>query len=250
MFEVQTRDGVQCLTLSHPPVNAIDPAWVAAFAERLDALEGSKDVVVLHLRSALRVFCAGADLKLMRDCFTLEAGVERLVAHVRAMQQLYDRIEALPQVVLAEIGGAAHGGGLELALACDLRIVADEATLGLPEAGLGLVPGAGGTQRLQRLCGPGLARRLILAGERLSGVEAVHAGLAQWSAPLDALPARAGEIARRIAALSPAGLAACKRCLRAGEDALQTGLLIERLETERLLHHPDTRRRVSSFLER
>lgn len=250
MFQVQTQDGVQCITLAHPPVNAIGTEWVAGFARCLDDLQGQTQVCVLHLRSAQAVFCAGADLKLMRNCFTQDAGIERLMAHVQSMQRLYDRIEALPQVVLAEIGGAAHGGGLELALACDLRVVAHEASLGLPETRLGLVPGAGGTQRLLRLGGPGLARRLILGGESLGGEEAVRAGLAQWCAPAESLPTCAREIAHRVAAQSPTALAAAKRCLRSGERAIDAGLLIERLETERLLHHPDTRRRVSAFLER
>ena len=126
---------------------------------------GNRISRVLLIRSSLRIFSAGADLKLMRDCFATEDGPGRMIETVRRMQRLFDRIEALPQVVVAEIGGAAHGGGFELALACDLRVAAESARLGLPEARLGLLPGAGGTQRLSRLAGPGVARRLILMAE-------------------------------------------------------------------------------------
>ena len=104
------------------------------------------------------MFCAGADLKEVRARMDASDGADRMYAYVAGIQRLYARIERLPQVTLAEIGGAAMGGGLELALACDLRIAATEAKLGLPEARLGLIPGAGGTQRLTRLMRPGARR--------------------------------------------------------------------------------------------
>ena len=110
-------------------------------------------------------------------------GPDRMYAYVAGIQRLYARIERLPQVTLAEIGGAAMGGGLELALACDLRIAAVEAKLGLPEARLGLIPGAGGTQRLTRLCGRPVAARLILGAETLDGAAARELGIVHWAVP-------------------------------------------------------------------
>ena len=151
MFQISTAGPVTTLTLSHPPVNAISDEWVRIFDAKLDQLGAS--CAVLHIRSDQKVFCAGADLKEMRERMDMADGPDRMYAYVAAIQRLYFRIEALPQVVLAEIGGAAMGGGFELALACDLRIAANEAKVGLPEARLGLIPGAGGTQRLTRLCG-------------------------------------------------------------------------------------------------
>ena len=131
------------------------------------------------------------------------------------MQRLFARIEAAPVVTLAEIGGAALGGGMELALACDLRIAATDAQIGLPEARLGLIPGAGGTQRLTRLCGRGVAGRLMLGAEVIDGAEAARLGVVQWSEPRAQLPGKAQELAARYAALPRPALAAIKRCIAA-----------------------------------
>jgi enoyl-CoA hydratase/carnithine racemase len=173
-----------------------------------------------------------------------------MIETVRRMQRLFDRIEALPQVVVAEIGGAAHGGGFELALACDLRVAAESARLGLPEARLGLLPGAGGTQRLSRLAGPGVARRLILMAEVITGAQACDLGLVQWAVPDEQLTAFANGVAGRIAALSPAALAACKHCFSAVDAQISSGMLIELLETHKLFNTADTRNRVKAFLDK
>ena len=174
MFLTSTADGVTTLTLNRPPVNAISEDWVAAFETKLDDLARGPRFTVLHIRSEQKVFCAGADLKEVQERMDAPDGPDRMYAFVAGIQRLYFRIEALPQVTLAEIGGAAMGGGFELALACDLRIAANEAKIGLPEVRLGLIPGAGGTQRLTRLFGPGLASRLILGAEILDGDDNAH----------------------------------------------------------------------------
>ena len=250
MFDVERRGAVVALTMARGPVNAINREWIDGFGDILDDIEGDAEVSVLLIRSAERTFSAGADLKLMRECFSTEEGPDAMVETVRRMQSLYDRIEALPQVSIAEIGGAAHGGGFELALACDLRIAAQTAPLGLPETRLGLLPGAGGTQRLSRLAGPGIARRIILSAEVVTGAEAHALGLVQWAVPAAELAAFADATARRIATLSPAALAACKRCFGVIDARLDPGLLVERLETRKLLNTPDTRSRVAAFLDR
>ena len=169
---------------------------------------------------------------------------------VRRMQRLYDRIEQLPQVTMAVLGGAAFGGGLELALSCDLRAAADDAQLGLPETRLGLLPGAGGTQRLTRLCGSGVARRLILTAETLSGNDARALGLVQWALPRTELDAFAKKQAQQVAALSGRALAACKQCLGVADGSLGHGMAIELHLTETLLGQADTRSRVTDFLQR
>jgi enoyl-CoA hydratase/carnithine racemase len=249
MFEVEARGAVVVVTMRRAPVNAVNAEWIDGFNALLDGLTRTPEVAVLHIRSSLRVFSAGADLKLMRQCFASESGPDAMIDTVRRMQRLYDRIERLPQVVVAEIGGAAQGGGFELALACDLRIAAAEAPLGLPEARLGLLPGAGGTQRLSRLAGPGVARRLILAAEVITGTEAQKLGLVQWAVPADQLASFTADQVERIAAMSPKALAACKRCFGASDGDLGAGLTIELLETHRLLNTADTRKRVAAFLD-
>src|SRR5471032_2527400 len=199
MFQISTAGPVTTLTLSHPPVNAISDEWVRTFDSKLDQLGSACSV--LHIRSDQKVFCAGADLKEMRGRMDMADGPDRMYAYVASIQRLYARIEKLPQVTLAEIGGAAMGGGFELALSCDLRIAAAEAKLGLPEARLGLIPGAGGTQRLTRLAGTAIASRMILTCEMADGVSAQTLGLVQWSAPGSDLAARAEQIASAIADL-------------------------------------------------
>jgi enoyl-CoA hydratase/carnithine racemase len=250
MFKVERNGAIVALTMSRSPVNAINREWIAGFADVLDGIERDGGISVLLLRSSQRAFSAGADLKLMRECFSGEGGPDEMVETVRRMQALYDRVEALPLVTIAEIGGAAYGGGFELALACDLRIAAETAPLGLPETRLGLLPGAGGTQRLSRLAGPGIARRMILTAESVTGTEARALGLVQWAVPAAELAAFAESVAQRVAALSSKALAACKRCFGAIDARLDTGLLVERLETLRLLNTPDTRSRVAAFLDR
>jgi enoyl-CoA hydratase/carnithine racemase len=235
-------------TLSRPPVNALDDKLIAELDAVVERAIQDDDVAVLHLRSDQRVFSAGADLALIEACFATPQGPDAMTDVVRHMQRLYWRLESAPLVTLAEIGTAALGGGLELALACDLRVAALEARLGLPEARLGLLPGAGGTQRLTRLCGPGLAKRLILGAEVIDGAEAERLGLVQWARPRDQLAAFASEIAARYAAMPKAALAANKRCIAAATDPARDGYADEISETRALYDHDETRRKVSAFL--
>lgn len=236
-------------TLARGPVNAIDEAWVERLDQALDAVEHAAGVACLLLRSSERAFCAGADLALMRSRFASLEGRAQMVAFVRRLQRAYARLERLPQATIAEIGGAAMGGGLELALACDLRIAADEASLGLPEARLGLLPGAGGTQRLTRIVGEALAKRLILRGEVLKGREAAALGLVHWAVPGAELASRARALAAELTALPPEAIAACKRCIRAPLEGAD-GYEAEVLGTASLLASAETQRRVRDFLEK
>jgi enoyl-CoA hydratase len=250
MLRLERQAGVARLTLERPPVNAISTEWLAAFHRQLDELSEDPHWQVLHVRSSQKAFCAGADLAEMRTRFASADGVEAMVGTAAAMQRLFARIEGLPQVTLAEIGGAAVGGGLELALACDLRMAALEATMGLPEARLGLVPGAGGTQRLTRLAGRPVAARLILTGETVDGATARSLGLVQWAVPHADLAERAARAAAEIAALPASALAACKACIAAAVDPGRDGFAEELEASRRLYGEPATRRRVEAFLER
>ncbi len=245
---IERAGRVVVATLARPPVNALDGDLIA----RLDAVvaEASADpgVAVLHLRSGERAFCAGADLALMQACFASAEGVDAMVDVVRRMQRLFASLEAAPVVTIAEIGGAALGGGLELALACDLRVAAVEAKLGLPEANLGLLPAAGGTQRLTRLCGAGVARRMILGAEVVDGAEAERRGIVQWARPRTELADWTRALAQRIAGLPRAALAACKTCIGAAESASRDGFAEEIAATRALYGDEETRARVARFL--
>lgn len=247
MLDIQRLGTAVSVTMARAPVNAFDRSFVVAWNTCLDAI--GPDTSVLHIRSAQTVFSAGADLKMMRDIFNGAGAAAHLVEHVAAMQAVFNRIEALPCVTIAEIGGSALGGGFELALACDLRIVGHKALVGLPETRIGLIPGAGGTQRLTRLCGEAVAKRIILGCDMVDGLTAERLGLAHWAMPDDQLAEFARKTVTRIAALSNAAVSASKRCIAAAVDDIGNGLLLERLETLQLLDGEDTRQRVRAFLQ-
>ncbi|MHB1122148.1 MAG: enoyl-CoA hydratase/isomerase family protein [Ramlibacter sp.] len=242
--------GVCIVTLGRPPVNALDDALVDALHAAIDAACQDDAVAALLLRSSAKVFCAGADLALMQESIRTPRGLDDMLALVRRLQELARRIETAPVVTIAEIAGAALGGGFELALACDLRIAAHEARIGLPEAGLGLLPAAGGTQRLTRLVGPGLASRLILGAEILDGAAAERLGLVHWSVPRAELEAAARALAARVAKLPRAASAAAKQCIAAALDPARDGFAEEVAFTRHLYQHPATRERVAAFLAR
>jgi enoyl-CoA hydratase/carnithine racemase len=242
VIELSREGSLAVATLARAPVNAIDEGWLSRLERVLEEAQGA---TVLLLRSSQKAFCAGADLELMRSRFDSEAGRRRMVEFVRGIQRVFARLERLPQVTLAEIGGPALGGGLELALACDLRIAADDARLGLPEPRLGLIPGAGGTQRLPRIAGEAIAKRLILGAEVISGTQALQYGIVQWAAPNKDVSNRALAIARDIAAMPAAALAEAKACIGAPH-----GYERELDATLRLLGQDETQSRVRAFLEK
>jgi enoyl-CoA hydratase/carnithine racemase len=247
VLTVERNGAVAIVTLACPPVNALGGALVDALDRALAAIVADPAVRVVHLRSALKAFCAGADLGEMAA--NLPDRVDAQIDAVRGLQAVVARLESLPLVTLAEVGGAAMGGGLELALACDLRVAAREARLGLPETQLGLLPGAGGTQRLTALCGPAVAKRLILGAEVLDGTAAAALGVVHWAVAREELAAFASALAARVAALPRAALAAAKSCIAAAADPARDGYR-EELEATRhlLLHEPETRARVEAFL--
>ena len=249
---VQTKrlGRVLVVTMARSPVNALDDALVDQLDAALETARQDESISVLHLHSALRVFSAGADLALIRRSVATAEGRETMLALVRRMQLLYDKLEAAPLITLAEIGGAALGGGFELALGCDLRIAAHEARVGLPEVALGLLAAAGGTQRLTRLVGPGLAKRLILGAETVDGATAERLGLVQWSLPRAELEAGARALAERLSAMPRHALVAAKSCMSAALDPTRNGFAEEIAHTRAQYQHPITQALVTAFLAR
>ena len=250
MIEFERRNGVAVVTMRRPPVNAVNREWIKRFGEILDELESDAQIGVLHIRSALRVFCAGFDIGLIRQHLETGGGPAAQIDDTRRLQEVYFRIERLRQVTIAEINGAAMGGGLELALSCDLRIAAEEAVMGLPEANLGQVPGAGGTQRLTRLCGPGIASRIILACESVNGRKAEELGIEQWAGSGAQLARAAAALAARIAALPSETLAASKACIAVQSEKGRTGYDMELQMNLRLLGTKQTQECVTAFFNR
>ncbi|MDF2463236.1 MAG: enoyl-CoA hydratase [Ramlibacter sp.] len=250
MLELSIDRNVATLTLCRPPVNAISDEWGDAFELQLDALEGRDDWTVLHLRSAQKVFAAGADLAQIHSWTSDAAPAARLAAYIGRLQRAFDRLQKLPRVTLAEIGGAALGGGMELALSCDLRMAAFEARLGLPEVGLGLIPALGGTQRLTRLAGAGVASRLILGAELVDGRTALELGLVQWAVAREALPQAAAELALRIAALPRPALAVAKELIAAAGTQDQRGFALERHAGGQLLNTAEAQKLIGAFVQK
>jgi len=204
-------NGVRLLTLDRPPVNALGRELIGELEGVLAALGGDRDARCLIVRSAGRHFCAGADLK-ERQGMTLDevrAFVPRIAGVCRALAEL-------PFPTLAAVRGAAAGGGCELALACDLRLAAADASIGLRETALAIIPGAGGTQRLPRLVGPARAKRWIFAAE-LHGADAALAdGVVDRVVPVEALDDEARSLAATIAANGPLAVRLAKRAVDEG----------------------------------
>jgi enoyl-CoA hydratase len=186
----------------------------------------------------------------MRESIETPEGCQIMVELIRRYQQVLKRLQAIDVVTVAEIGGAALGGGYELTLACDLRIASRSAKIGLPEVGLGLIPGAGGTQRLTRICGEAVARRIILGAEVVSGDETAKLGLAHWVLADAELESWTLALVERLARLPRQAVAACKRCIEAFDDASLDGFERELQETLGLYNDSDTRQRVLAFLRR
>jgi enoyl-CoA hydratase/carnithine racemase len=238
-------DGVRRLTISNPAKrNALDHPILDGIAEavRAASVDGTRCLI---LTGADGMFSSGYDIgDIPEDVFAAEA--EKLVAH--PFTSAIDALDATDVPTVAALPGHTIGGGLELALACDLRIAARNASLGLPEARLGLIPGAGGTQRLTSLCGRGTAARLILGAEIVDGANAAALGIVQWAEEAEVLRQRCAEIAASISRLSPAALAASKACIAAAGDTERDGYSEELDATKALFANADTRARVTAFL--
>jgi enoyl-CoA hydratase len=250
MIVLDINDHVATATLDQAPVNAINLSWMERFSRILDEVEADCNISVLHIRSEVKVFCAGADLEVMRKLLPTPSGRDEMIEIVRRMQDVFLRLERMGAVTVAEIGGAALGGGLELALACDLRVASEDARLGFPEPRLGLLPGAGGTQRLPRLCGEAVARRLILGAEVVDGRTAQQLGVVHWVQSKENLAERTRVLVQSLAESTPQALSACKRCIEAFCDPLQNGYERELTETRQLHDVPETQERLNAILSK
>jgi enoyl-CoA hydratase/carnithine racemase len=207
------ESGVRTLTLDRPPVNALGRELVDDLTVALARLTRDEHARCLILRSAGAHFCAGADLKERR-----EMSVDEVRRFVPRLGGLCNAIAAIPYPTIAAVRGAAAGGGCELALACDLRVLADGAKIGLRETALAIIPGAGGTQRLPRLIGPMKAKRWIFAAGMHSAAEALADGVADRVVPDHHLNREATELAEEIAACGPVANRLVKRAIDEGAD--------------------------------
>jgi enoyl-CoA hydratase/carnithine racemase len=228
-------------------LNALSTDQARAIALACAEIAGDPALVVVVLSSAVpKAFCVGADLK-ERGRF----GDDELRAQRPVMQDAFGAVLDLPIPTIAAVDGYALGGGCELALSCDLIVASERAVFGLPEVGLGLIPGGGGTQLLPRRIGLNAAADLIFTGRQVEASEAFRLGLADRLVPADAARTAALELAADIATKSPVGLRAAKRALRRGFDVdLVSGLVIENQSWEEAAFSADRKEGIAAFNER
>ena len=243
---MQTEDGVGIVRLNRPPVNALNRQLVSELGECLGETTSERGVRALLLWGGEKVFAAGADIKEM-------TGHDEASMHdyIGVFHEVFAAFERVPVVTVAAIAGYALGGGLELALCCDFRVCAASAKLGQPEILLGVIPGAGGTQRLPRLIGTGRAKDLVYSGRTLGTDEALGIGLVTTVVPDEELYRRAVGLARRYAAGPSVALAAAKRVIGEGMEApLEEGLEAERRAFASLFSTEDQAIGMASFAEK
>ncbi len=239
------RHGVALVRIDRPQVkNALNMAVRHQLAERLTELGRDDGVRCIVLAGNGKDFAAGADLTEMA-----EAGAVEMM--LRRTHLLWRAIGECPKPVIAAVNGYALGGGCELAMHADIIIAGENAQFGQTEVRVGIMPGAGGTQRLTRAVGKFKAMRMILTGEIVSGREAEAMGLASAAVPDDAVEEHALDMAARIAAMPPLAVAQIKEVLLAGQDAsLEAGLMLERKAFQILFDSLDQKEGMKAFLEK
>lgn len=245
-IRLEMRGAVGIVRLDRPPVNAINRAMHRELTAVVAEIDRQPDCRAVVIHGGERVFAAGADIKEMAALGPSEIGVLG-----RSLTDAISAVALLELPVIAAITGYALGGGLELALAADFRVVAEDASLGLPEITLGVIPGAGGTQRLPRLIGVAAAKKMIYFGEPVTGTEAVGLGLATLAVPADQVLLQALALAERLAAGPTRALAAAKQAIDVGIDhPVDDGRVLESRLFEKLFGSEDQREGMRAFVAR
>jgi enoyl-CoA hydratase/carnithine racemase len=244
LTRVELTGSVATLRLDRPPVNALNLAMQGEILAAARWMAGSQRVRCVVIYGGPRMFAAGADIKEMAAM-----SYQDMAAASHLLQESFNAVANLPMPVVAAVTGFALGGGCELALCADLRVVGERAKLGQPEVLLGVIPGLGGSQRLPRLIGPSRAKDMILTGRYVGAEEARSFGLADRVVADDAVYDEALALAEQLAGGAPLALAAAKRAVNQGlEVDVATGCQIERLEFAGLFATDDRRLGMESFL--
>lgn len=243
----ETRDGLATVTINRPEaLNALNSAVLAELEQAFTEIAGDDAVKAVIVTGAGRSFVAGADIAEMNSLGPLEGR--------RMMQQghrVMNMIENLPKPVIAAVNGFALGGGCELSMACDIRIASEKAKFGQPEVGLGIIPGFGGTQRLSRLVGKGMAKYLIMTADMIKADEACRIGLVEKVVPPEELMNEAEKTARTVMSKAPIAVACAKSAINNGfEMDIKSALPFE-IETFTVAFgSEDKSEGMSAFLEK
>jgi len=241
---LEVADGIGTIRLDRPPVNALNDQVTAELAEAARAA-AADEVRAVVIYGGEKVFAGGADIKVMA-----EAGYAEMASRSRRLQDTMDLVAGLGKPVVAAITGYALGGGLELALAADFRVAGERARVGQPEILLGVIPGAGGTQRLTRLVGPAKAKDIVFTGRMVAAAEALEIGLVDRVVPDAEVYPAALDLVQRYVGGPALALRAAKQAIDYGLGVdLATGLEIERLQFAALFGTEDQRAGMRSFLE-
>jgi enoyl-CoA hydratase/carnithine racemase len=241
---LETDGGIGTIRLNRPKVNALNDQVTAELAAAAREAAAS-EVRAVIVYGGEKVFCGGADIEVMA-----EAGYAEMALRSGRLQEAAGLVAALPQPVVAAIAGYALGGGLELALAADFRVAGERARLGQPEILLGVIPGAGGTQRLSRLVGPARAKDIVFSGRMVGAAEALRIGLVDQVVPDDSVYQAALDMVQRYASGPALALRAAKQAIDVGLGVdLATGLEIERVQFAALFGTEDQKAGMRSFLE-
>jgi enoyl-CoA hydratase/carnithine racemase len=242
---LEVADGVGTIRLDRPPMNALDVATQDRLREVAEEASVREDVRTVVLYGGEKVFAAGADIKEMQAM-----DHAAMVSRSKGLQDSFTAVARIPKPVVAAVTGYALGGGCELALCADIRIAGEKAKLGQPEILLGLIPGAGGTQRLSRLVGPAKAKDLIFTGRQVKAPEALQIGLVDKVVPDEEVYAEASAWAARLAAGPAMALRAAKESVDVGlETDIDTGLAVERNWFAGLFATEDRATGMRSFVE-
>ncbi|MEV8430002.1 enoyl-CoA hydratase/isomerase family protein [Streptomyces chartreusis] len=242
---LEVAEGVGTLRLDRPPMNALDVVTQDRLKELAEEATRRDDVRAVVIYGGEKVFAAGADIKEMQAM-----DHTAMVLRARGLQESFTAVARIPKPVVAAVTGYALGGGCELALCADFRIAADNAKLGQPEILLGLIPGAGGTQRLARLIGPSKAKDLIFTGRMVKADEARELGLVDRVVAADQVYAEAHAWAAKLAQGPAIALRAAKESIDTGlETDIETGLAVERGWFAGLFATEDRERGMRSFVE-
>ena len=245
-IRLDTDGPVATLRLDNPPLNAFDSLQRQDLAARVRELADSPAVRAVVLHGGERLFAAGADIKSLAAM-----GPEEVRGWNRALQRTFDEVARLPMPVIAAVTGYALGGGMELALAADYRVAAEDAVFAQPEVQLGIMPGSGGTQRLSRLIGPSRAKNLLMTGRRVKAEEALRLGLVDEVVPTGTALEAALTYARRLSEGPPAALEAIKEAVDHGTDAsMSAGLALERALFTGVFGTEDATTGLHDFLNR
>ena len=245
---VSDADGIRTITINRPDqLNALNRATIDELDRALNEADADKSARVLIITgSGAKAFVAGADIKE----FAHFSVAEGRALSADGQRKLFDHVENMSKPVIAAVNGFALGGGLELAMSAHIRIASDNARMGLPEVGLGVIPGYGGTQRLARLVGKGKAMEMILSAQMIKADEALQWGLVNSVVPQAELLGKCNELAAGIMKNSPAALAAAIRAVNAGYEPGVNGMQREIEEFGKCFGTPDFKEGTSAFMEK